>query len=168
MASTISYTSKFVEVHNPINIIENELSYEWEKNTELENSLVDAQSRYNQLLKELQYAELNIAIIDTNIRVSQDKINELSVTKEDMLKEEHDVDYDYDYDYDYDCMSAIEDYECKPRERKVRSDVLSVAASITAQKSSKNHKLKPRSVKKDRSKSPEAKAQSKKVKSSHM
>ena len=169
MAATISYTSKFAEVHNPINFIENELSYELEKNNELEESLVSAHDRYNQLLKELQYAALNIAIIDANIGNSQDKINELSVAKEDMLNETLDNFWDDVDDCAYDFVDYEHgDYECKPKERKVRSDVLTVGAAIASNKSSKNHKLKPKSGKKDRSKSPEAKAQSKKVKASHM
>ena len=63
MAATISYTNKFAEVHNPVNIIESQLSNEWEKNNELEESLISAQTRFNELLKELQYAALSISII---------------------------------------------------------------------------------------------------------
>lgn len=169
MAATISYTSKFAEFHNPINVIENELSYEWEKNTELEESLVSAQIRYNELLREIQYASLNIAIIDANIGNSQVKINELSVIKEDILNETQENFWDEVDDYAYDYIDYEHgDYECKPKERKVRRDVMTVAAAIASNKSSKNHKLKPKSEKKDRSKSPEAKAHSKKVKASHM
>ena len=169
MAATISYTNKFAEVHNPVNIIESQLSNEWEKNNELEESLISAQTRFNELLKELQYAALSISIIDSNIGNSQVRINELSIVKEDMLNEMKENFWDDVDDCTYDFVDYEHgDYECKPKERKVRSDVLTVGAAIASNKSSKNHKLKPRSEKKDRSKSPEAKAQSKKVKASHM
>ena len=173
MATTISYTSKFADVHNPINNIENELSSAWEKHEHLDVQMAAAQARYYELLKDLQYAELNISVIDFNITMTQDNINELSIAKYDMLNDEQDGDIrvvdECSCDYATDFVSSLdEDYECKPKERKVRSDVLTVGAAIMSNKSSKNHKLKPKSTKKDRSKSPEAKGQSKKVRASHM
>ena len=52
------------------------------------------------------------------------------------------------------------------RERKTISDVMNVEQSIKHRKSSKFHKLAPRSVKRDKTKTPDAKKFSKQVKSS--
>lgn len=171
MAATISYTSKFAIVHNPVNIINNHLDIAWKKHDELDEAIINARAYYDDLFKHLQYAQLSMSVIDHNIMMTQDYINELSCVKEDMIAEEEEIDDDNDYMYNpYVITTATldEDYGCKPKERKVRSDVLTVRDAIMAGKSSKNHKLKPKSAKKDRSKSPEAKKQSKKVKASHM
>jgi hypothetical protein len=173
MAATISYTSKFANVHNPVNIINNQLDIAWKKHEELDEAMINARAHYDDLFKQLQYAQLSMSVIDHNIMMTQDNINELSCVKEDMIADEEEEIYDDDNDYMYDpyvitTATLDEDYGCKPKERKVRSDVLTVRAAIMAGKSSKNHKLKPKSAKKDRSKSPEAKNQSKKVKASHM
>jgi hypothetical protein len=51
-------------------------------------------------------------------------------------------------------------YNCAPRSRKTRRDVLTAAEAVKAGKSSKSHKLAPRSVKRDGTKSREAKQMS--------
>lgn len=165
----MSYTS-ISKVQERVNLINNQLKSEWEKHDQLDFDMTNAQTRYNELLKELHYTEIDIAIININITNTQDSINELSLVKDDMLNaivdelesEMGQFDDICEDNYDYD------DYECQPKERKVRSDVLTVCQAVASSKSSKNHKLKPRSNKKDRSKSPEAKTQSKRVKASHM
>jgi hypothetical protein len=172
-ATTISYTCKFATVHNPVNIINNQLDIAWKKHDELDDAMINARAHYENLLKQLEYAQLSISIVDNNITMTQDKINELSCVKDEMIAEEDDVENEDEYDYMCDpyvirTATLDEDYGCKSKDRKVRSNVLSVRDAIMAGKSSKNHKLKPKSSKKDRSKSPEAKKQSKKVKASHM
>lgn len=51
----------------------------------------------------------------------------------------------------------LDDNTVFPRERKTRKDIMTVYMAIVAKKSSKDHKLKPRSIKRDRTKLAEAK-----------
>ena len=55
---------------------------------------------------------------------------------------------------DYDCV-------CDIRNRKTRADILTPADAMKSRKSSKSHKLKPRSVKRDRTKTTESKTATK-------
>jgi inhibitor of KinA sporulation pathway (predicted exonuclease) len=59
------------------------------------------------------------------------------------------------------------DIEVQPKQHKSKKDILTVYQALKSQKSSKNHKLKPRTVKRDRTKTPEKKALSKAVRVSH-
>lgn len=54
-------------------------------------------------------------------------------------------------------MECYMDVTCSVRDRKTRKDILTVGDAIRAHKSSKNHKLAPRSIKRDRTKSTEDK-----------
>jgi len=60
----------------------------------------------------------------------------------------------FDLDYKYNTYNLV-------KERKTIQDVLTVGNAITSKKSSKNHKLKPREIKRDRTKSTDAKTVSK-------
>jgi len=59
------------------------------------------------------------------------------------------------------------DTEIPLKKRPTRADVLTVPEAIKAQKSSKTHKLPPRSVKRDRTKTKEAKKHSQAKNKSH-
>ena len=54
-----------------------------------------------------------------------------------------------------------------PKERKTRADILTPAKAIMVGKNSKDHKLAPRTERKDRTKTKEAKAHTKAKRSSH-
>lgn len=64
--------------------------------------------------------------------------------------------------------TSVWDDAVKPRDRKTRKDVLTLQAAVKAQKSSKSHKLRPRTVKRDKTKTVEQKQRSKAKKTSHM
>lgn len=73
--------------------------------------------------------------------------------------------------FDADCFddktAYFMDLHVSPRERKTRAMVMTPLESIMCAKSSKNHKLAPRTPKRDRTKTKEAKAHSKAVRFSH-
>lgn len=51
--------------------------------------------------------------------------------------------------------------ECLQKTKKSRSDIMTIPMAVAAKKSSKLHKLKPRSVKRDRTKTEEGKNKTK-------
>lgn len=150
-----------------VNMIDFNLEIEWDNHGMLSEAMENAQTKYDKLMAEIYHAKQNISIITRALIGTEDAINELSITKEDMIEslvnDEDDI-WEESNDYEFDELDTI---VCAPRERKVRSDVLTVGAAIKCNKSSKQCKLKPKNVKKDRSKSSEAKALSKKIKASH-
>jgi hypothetical protein len=159
-----------------INALENRLGDEWTKLDTLGEQMVSAIDEYNSLLRQLKYARLDISLIETQIGDAQDTINELSIMRDDLIAEGTDsqsdaTDYDSDDDDGMEDSSTSDsewgDFEVVPKQRKTRKDILTVGDAIKAHKSSKNHKLKPRSVKRDRTKSPETKSHSKCIKMSH-
>lgn len=60
-----------------------------------------------------------------------------------------------------------DDLQIPVRERKTRAHVLTPAQAVYKNKSSKNHKLPPRSEKRDRTKTKEAKAKTRAIRMSH-
>lgn len=65
-------------------------------------------------------------------------------------------------------MSANHDVIMFRKERKTIKDVLTVWEASSAHKSSKNHKLKPRGEKRDKTKTDKSRAMSIKKRNSHM
>jgi len=151
---------------NAVLVIERDLSSEWDRQKELQDTMDDALVSYEKLLTNLRYAQLNLAVMNQNITNSQDKINDLSVKRDDMLVD-REVDISDDED-GYESEEMDEIFVCVPRERKTIKNVLTVVDAIKSGKSSKNHKMRVRSHKGDRTKSFEAKTHSKRVKASHM
>lgn len=160
--ATISYTTFF----NPIENMKSRIGDEWMKLEELEEQYSMAHAEYNKLLSDLHYAKMNMTIIDNEICKTQDAINELTIECED-LSTSTEGDYEVHDLENTDDEWEDDDIDVSIKERKTRRDILSVGQAVKSKKSSKNHKLKPRSVKRDRTKMPENKTHSKCVKMSH-
>jgi hypothetical protein len=172
---TWSYLDIYGTDEDLIRTFNNKLRVAWEKHDyfDEEKSIFEPYSEI--LLDKIKYTLVSISVIDLNIMMIQDKINELSIEKEDMIREQDRV-YFYSEDLSddlsdvYDQMDDFLDFgfEFMPRERKVRSNVMTERLATKSNKPIKNHKLPPRSVKNDRSKKLEAKIFSRKVRASHM
>lgn len=135
---------------------------------------------YDKLSTELYYAHLGVNLIFDSIATQQDMINELTMQHDDMMTsfmdsvsdscdwssmDQSDDEFD---SYPYDSAVDWDDIMLKPLERKTRRDVMTINHAMKAHKSSKNHKLKPRSIKRDRTKTPVYKAHTKAIKMSHI
>lgn len=171
-----------------INIINAKLNSEWSRLEILENNYGYAQDLYNNLMQQLKFAKMNLEILDEQITDAQDNINYMSMEKEVLEQQEEDVETEVVYVFDNDVFEEEEvgekddieeeeideseedynlDIEVMPRDRKTIKDIMTVREAIKSRKSSRHAKLKPRSVKRDRTKSPEQKRVSKTHKKSH-
>lgn len=135
----------------------------------------DAEVKLKQCLKELNEAQAlldeiiedEMSIMDDNYVVNTDYIKAIAIDvyrlkKQsyaliDELIEEQDnyINSDDDEDDKF-------DMEVHVAERKTKADIMGVASAIKANKASKNHKLKPRSIKRDSTKTKTVKDMTKK------
>lgn len=149
---------------------------QWQKMEVLEEKRDEVMKYRDQLMAELALVNCSLVSVDEEISQAQDKYNELSIelhdAEEEMMRgassdsedESFSSSEDEESDDDVSSCSYDDDYMCQPRSRKTIKDVLTPAEACKANKTSKSHKLKPRSAKRDRSKTPEKKAQSKRMK----
>jgi len=175
--ANIAYTAKYATFVDPIKNLNTRLDDEWQKLEHLDQRYTMAQDDYNDLLNQLHYAKMSMTILENEIGETQTTINELSLERDDMIEmgsitessgsAADSTESDTSDDDGSDCGSDWDDFEVSVKERKTRRDIMTVGQAIKSHKSSKNHKLKPRSVKRDRTKSPEHKAHTKCVKMSH-
>lgn len=151
----ISYTHKYDANHNPINLVNNQIA--------TQKKILRAQEM------ELNNAMLVLSITERNCVITRNRIEFLSKKRDEMTSSQPDDDYvdDFEYENQPDDGDMYDDYEFFPKERKTRKDVLTVIESIKAQKSSKHFKMKPRTVKKDKTKTRESKNRAKIIKESH-
>jgi hypothetical protein len=115
-----------------------------------------------------EFVAVSLAITSTFYRLSdaQDRYNEAVIAYEDRYlapqlpqpqaaePEEEDADED-------EAEDAYVDVEVFMRDRKTRRNVLGVRDAVKSNKATKNHKLKPRSNKRDRTKTEDAKERTK-------
>lgn len=125
----------------------------------LSNSQAVKDADYYRAISDVTAAKLSLTSIHEELGVAQERYNELvnEVREEPFLSDEDDEDAGADA-CDCDALCDIyDDFECCPRERKTRNDIMGAIEAVRAQKVQKKHKLKPRSTKRDRTKTPEAK-----------
>jgi hypothetical protein len=123
----------------------------------------DKIDEYSQAISAFVVASLSVTCIFYRLGDAQDRYNEAVIAYEDRylaapveaVADTEDMDDD-DGDED-ETVDAYVDVEVFVRERKTRKNVLGVRDAVKANKVNKNHKMKPRTVKRDRTKTEEAK-----------
>jgi len=124
----------------------------------------DAEVKLTQCLKELNGAQAlldeiiedEMSIIDSNYVVNTDYIKAVAIDVYRLKKQSHALIYELIEEQDnYICSDDEEDefdMEVRVPERRTRADIMGVGSAIKACKASKDHKLKPRSIKRDSTK----------------
>lgn len=140
---------------------------------ELENALRLADEKIMMAEYELANAMLNFNVNVEKMNVVQDEYNNIAIKLEDYMNKDFEVSQEDESDDDQissDEADLEEEYDLVtvvPKMRLTRKDVLTPDEAVKANKASKMHKLKPRSVKRDLTKTKEKKTTSKRVKMSH-
>lgn len=111
------------------------------------------------LISLINAAKMTMTSMTQAMTEAQDRYNELVIDHEDLIavkiEEEADLDDADEVDLTFD--DGLVDIVVQPRERKTRKDILTPTESIKSHKATKTHKLKPRTVKRDSTKTAESK-----------
>jgi gamma-glutamylcyclotransferase (GGCT)/AIG2-like uncharacterized protein YtfP len=129
----------------------------------------DAEVKLTECLKELneeqalldKIIEDEISSIDNNYVVNTDYIKAVAINVYRLKKQSHalidELIEEQDNYINSDDEEDVYDTEVRVPERWTRADIMSVKSAVKANKSSKNHKLKPRSFKRDSTKTKDVK-----------
>lgn len=110
---------------------------------------------YTRIINDLTAAKLSLTCVFEELAAAQDRYNELVIGTQDVPAPLIVVEDAADCDGD-----ELHDIDFVVKERKTRRDVMGALEAVKAHKATKDHKLKRREVKRDRTKTAEGKRKS--------
>jgi hypothetical protein len=121
----------------------------------LDDCMAFTDADYRKVMSDVVAAKITMTCLFEELGLAQDRYNELAVIRSEPMLIEEDKDDADEFDPDY--SDDLDDIDYVPHIRKTRRDIMPLIDAVRAQKVPKNHKLKPRSVKRDRTKTAESK-----------
>lgn len=112
---------------------------------------------FKKLMSDVVAAKITMTSLFAELAAAQDRYNDLVIdynVRSEPILDTDEIDCDV---FECDDENGPEDVDYAPPARKTRNDIMTLLESVKAHKVQKTHKLKPRSVKRDRTKTPESK-----------
>lgn len=173
----VSYTPKMHKYFDLVEVMQAKLQDKLHEMEKLDVIIQASRERVKKAEDDFNLAALNYNVDLNKMAEVQDQYNEIAIQLEDYINELENEEFKvnpHDYvdsdEYESDDADLEEEYRVvtvTPRLRMTRKNVLTPEEAVKANKASKMHKLKPRSKKRDLTKTKEDKNNSKRVKKSH-
>lgn len=124
----------------------------------LDNNPTVSDVEYERIVSEVNALKLAMTSVFEELALAQDRYNELVIEDTNVREEPILEDDESDEDEQKDELYDLYDIDMSPPDRKTRKDIMSLVEAVKAHKVQKTHKIKPRSIKRDRTKTAESKA----------